>query len=230
MENSKQYAADLKAMLKAVRAGGAKAKKPSWDDPIDALLFATVSEYMPDAAARAVIKKLHGHFVDLNDLRVARPEEIIELMEMDWLQGRPVAEAITAALNAIFGEFDVVSLAELAEHGKKTAKDKLGRLNGISRFACDYVLLTTQGIHAVPINSMMLKYMRDNDYVSPKASDADALDFIEKNVPAAAAYEFYCGLKKAAESGKPLIVKTPAAASKQSGRETKKKTPKKTDE
>ncbi|MCK4957827.1 MAG: hypothetical protein KAT00_00470 [Planctomycetes bacterium] len=232
MKNSKEYGQKVIKLFNALkRKGSAAAVK--YDDPVEALIYATVSENLRESAAKRVLKKIREHFVDINDLRVSRIEEVMEILSKDGFSEES-ATALKEALNAVFYKYNGMSLLSLTEIGKRQAKKDLGKLEGVSRFVVNYCVLTTLGGHAIPLTDCMIEYLRDSELVYPGADVDDIEGFLERKITLAKAYEFYRLLRHKSESVKKKLPRKAApeadekADAGDSKKETKKKAAKKT--
>ncbi len=93
MKDSKKYAEKLLKLYRSRKREYGKVNKPKYEFSTDALIYAIVSENIPDSAAQSAVKKLARHFVDWNDLRVSRPEEIVDVLGKDNPEYRRIADA-----------------------------------------------------------------------------------------------------------------------------------------
>ncbi|MDD5134945.1 MAG: hypothetical protein PHP01_05995 [Phycisphaerae bacterium] len=191
MKNSSQYAQKLKKLFNALKKGAEKSKKPLSGDFIESLVFAVLSEKSSESCAKAALKKILSHFVDFNDLRVARIEEISEVIGADIEGPEKCALRLTVLLNAIFQKYDCLSPQEFLDAGKKNMQDILEKLNGMSAFVCDYILLTVLDAHAMPMTEKMIQYFKTYGIIDPEADDAQIKSFVERRITAANAYTFY---------------------------------------
>jgi hypothetical protein len=202
MTDSKKYADKLLKEFRSLKREHGKVTKPKYEFSTDALIYAIVSENMTDGGAVTAIKKLSRHFVDWNDLRVSRIEEIVDVLGKDSPENRLVAETLTQSLNTIFNKYDVVNLDALQEAGKRQAKALLEKLLPSSRFVINYTVLTTLDGHAVPLTPKMLEYFKSNELVQPDATFEEIEGFLERQISAAQAYEFYAVFRQHCESAK----------------------------
>ena len=198
-----------------------KVKKVSINEPVDSLIQGILSENMTDSAAQSATRKLAGHFVDWNDLRVSRPDEILEAIGKDSGDMRATALVLTRALYSVFNRYDIVSLDVLAQMGKRSARQALAKLDAVSPFVCDYVMLTSLKAHAMPLTPKMIEYLKAEELVHPKADGADIQGFLTRQISATKAYEFYVLLRQESEKG---AVK---AKTKSTDKIQKKRSPKK---
>jgi endonuclease III len=218
MKNSKEYSTRLQKLYRGLKRVHPKVEKVTHDDPIDAVIHGIVGEYAGDAATLRAIKGFRTTFVDWNDLRVSRMEEIVELLQEDTTASRAAASALVTALRAIFDEYHTLSLHLLKKMGKRPAKQAIEALDGIGHFAVSYCMLTSLQGHAIPLTEAMATYLRQNEIVDPEADAQDIEGFLTRQVAAKNAYEFYSLLRRESES--PKIAKK---KSKRSRKTTKKK-------
>lgn len=202
MKDSKKYAEKLMKVYRAGKREHGKAEKPEYAMSTDAMIYAIVSENIPDSAAQTAVKKLSKHFVDWNDLRVSRPEEIVDVLGKDTPENRRIADALTQALFAIFNKYDVVNLDALKEGGKRQAKAILEKLLPSSRFVINYVVLTAFEGHSIPLTPRMLEYLKKNELVHKDSEIEEIEGFLERQIPASQAFEFYSIIRQEAESSK----------------------------
>jgi len=227
MKNSKEYAQKIKKLFTALKKDAGKIKKPEYGDPVEALIFAVVSETANESTTRSIIKKLGTNFVDRNDLRVSRAEEILEVVGGNAKQAEKIARELTGLLNSVFNKYDRVSLSELGEDGKRAAKEILEKFAGITNFICSYTMLTALEAHAIPINDKMFEYLKEYQLIDAKATIEDTAAFLERQISAANAYIFYAVLRADAESSKPKANDLFTKATKKTTKKVAKKTAKK---
>jgi len=194
-----------------------KVQSVTYDEPVEAAVYAILSEKMTEAAARSASKRFADYFVDLNDLRVARPEEVIEVLGVDTPVARDIAATLARVLFAIFDQYNAVSLEALKKIGKRPAKQVLEKLDGISHFVVNYCMLTSLQGHAIPLTQKMVEYLRSNKLVDPQANEQEIEGFLTRQISAKDAYEFYALLRAESESpklqpGRKTARKTKAAA------------------
>lgn len=229
MKNSKDYSKKIQKLYRTLSRKYPKVQKVSYEKVIDAIIYPVVSAEMSEKRTDSIIRKLADFFVDWNDLRVSRAEEIVEVLGKDTPIIMDIALTITRILNGIFNEYHKVSLEALKKIGKRPAKQALEKIDGTSRFVVDYCLLTSLGGHAIPLTDRMIKYLRNNDLVNPDADDQQIGGFLAKQISAKNGYEFYALLRRESESTKvKKKTKAKTTCKKKSKTKTKTKTKKKT--
>jgi len=202
MKNSKDYSQKIQKLYRTLSRKYPKVQKVSHEKVIDAIVYAIISAEMSEKSADAIIRKFTDYFVDWNDLRVSRTEEIAEVMGKDSSVAADIASRLTTVLNGIFNQFHQVSLEVLKKIGKRPAKQALEKIDGISRFVVDYSMLTALGGHAIPLTEDMIKYLKSNELVNPDADQQQIEGFLAKQISAKNGYEFYALIRQESESTK----------------------------
>lgn len=202
MKNSKDYAPRLLKLYRGLKRAHPKVEKTTYDDPIEALVYGVVSERMSESVAERAMKGFHETFVDWNDVRVSRIEEIVEVLREDNADSRATALALTTVLHSVFDEYHALDLQILKKMGKRPAKKTIEELNGTDHFAVSYCMLTALQGHAIPLTDKMAAYLRQNEIVDPDADEQDIEGFLTRQVAAKDAYEFYSLLRRESESPK----------------------------
>jgi hypothetical protein len=226
MKDSKKYAEQIQKFYRSLKRKGHKVKEAVYEDIIESLIYAAVLEYMSESATKAAFKKFGSHFVDFNDMRVSRSEEIVEMLGQDTEQARKVGANVIRILASIFRKYNNVNLDSLRKAGKRQSRGIIEKFDGVSRFCVDYCMLTALQGHAIPLTEAMIKYLRDNELVYPEAQFDDIEGFLTRQISATNAYEFYSLLRRETEKGTTAHAKkttTRAKAVKKSTKKSKKK-------
>lgn len=200
MKDNKVYADKVKKLQRTLKRAYGKVEPISYEDPVDALVYAMVSEPITERKAQAAIKRFADYFVDLNDLRVSRPEEIAEIVGEDSEAVREMAATLSQTLTSVFNAHHTVSLTGAKKLGKRQAKQVLEALEGITRFAVSYCMLTSLQGHAVPLTARMIEYLKAEDYVHSDTEDEEIEAFMAKQVSAKDAFECYTHLRTESET------------------------------
>jgi endonuclease III len=220
MKNSKEYAQRLQKLYRELKRLHPKVEKTTYEDPAEALICGIISEKLSENATSKALREIRSLFVDWNDLRVSRIEEITEAMGGNKMSCRAAALSLTAALRGIFNEHHKISLAVLKKLGKRPAKEGLEKIDGVSRFVLNYCMLTSMQAHAVPLTQEMIEYLRKNGIIAPDADEEDIEGFLTRQVAAKDAYEFYALLRRESES--PKLSKKKPASRRKNGKATRK--------
>jgi endonuclease III len=202
MKDSKEYSKKIQKLYRSLKQKPGKHAPVEFDEPVDALVFAIVSENLAESQAQASMKKLKEYFVDWNDLRVATVEEIAEVLGPDVAPARSVAAALVGALNAVFDKHNMLSLQSLRKLGKRPAKILLEKLNGATPFVVDYCMLTSMQGHAIPLTPKMIEYLKTSQFIHAEATYEEIEGFLCRLISIKNAYEFYSLLRHESESPK----------------------------
>lgn len=202
MKNSAEYSKKVNKLYRCLKSEYPKLKKLTYETVVQALVYAIISENLTERQTESALKRFDEYFVDLNDLRVSRAEEIVEQLGEDTPVTRDIAARLIRALRAIFNDYNSVSLESLKKMGKRPAKQILEKIDGTSRFVVNYCMLATLQAHAIPLTRKMIEYLRHNELVHPEADDQEIEGFLTKRISAANAYEFYSLLRRESESAK----------------------------
>ena len=222
MKNSKDYSKKIQKLYRSLSRKYPKVQKVSHETVIDAMIYAVISTEMSEKQTDSVIRKFTDYFVDWNDLRVSRTEEIVEVLSKDTSTTMEIALTITRIFNSIFNEYHKISLESLKKIGKRPAKQALEKIDGINRYMVEYCLLTALGGHAIPLTDGMIKYLRNNELVNPDADDQQIGGFLAKQISAKNGYDFYALLRHESELAKTKIKKkTKAKAARKKKSEAK---------
>jgi endonuclease III len=217
MKNSKEYAKKIQKLYRSLKRGHPKVQQAVYDEPTDAIVYAVLSENMSETKAQSAIKRFADYFIDLNDVRVSRAEEMIEVLGGDTPVNRKIAVVLNKILMAIFNEYHSISLMMLKKIGKRPAKQILEKLDGATNFVVNYCMLTALDGHAIPLTTNMIEFLKNNNLVDSDASEQDIEGFLARLIPAKNGCEFYTLLRQ--ESELPETMRK---------RKTKKKTTRKT--
>ena len=199
MKDSKEYSKKVRKLYRSLKRKYPKVEKATYEEPAEAVVYAVISENMKAKDAEAAMKHFGSYFVDLNDLRVSRPDEIVEMLGEDTAETREAALRVTAALRWVFNAHHKVSLEDLKRIGKRPARTVLEKTEGMSRFAVDYCVLTALGGHAIPLTARMVEYLRESELVHPEANEDEISGFLTKQIAAKDGYEFYHLLRRDSE-------------------------------
>jgi len=202
MKNSKDYSQKVQKLYRSLKRKYPKVQEVVYDEPTDAVVYAVISEHTSETQAQSAIKGFAGYFIDWNDLRVSRAEEIIALLNTEMPIAKNIASTLTRTLMAVFNKYNSVSLMELKNIGKRPARQALEKLEGITLFAVDYCVLTSLQGHAIPLTKKMIEYLKSNELVDPDADEQQIEGFLTKQIAAKNDYEFYALLRRESESSK----------------------------
>ncbi|UCC21991.1 MAG: hypothetical protein JSW23_09320 [Planctomycetota bacterium] len=216
MKNSREYAKKVHKLYRSLKRKYPKVEAAAYDEPAEAIVYALLSEEMSEAWAQAAANRFDDQFIDLNDLRVSRIEEILEALGTDTPATRNIASTLNRFLCAIFNKYNMVTLEALKKMSKRPARQVLEKMDGTSHFAVNYCTLTSLRGHAIPLTKRMIEYLRSNQLVHPESDEQAIEGFLARQISAENAYEFYVLLRRRSEARR-------RAAKKKTTRKTKAK-------
>ena len=202
MKDSKDFSKKIQKLYRSLKQRYAKQETVEFEEPVDALVYAIVSENLTGQQAQSAIKRFKDYFVDWNDLRVATAEEIVEVLGKDIAPARSIAQTLIGALKTVFEKYNMLSLQGLKKLGKRPAKILLEKLAGATPFIVDYCMLTSMQGHAIPLTPVMIGFLKANQLVHAEATYEEIEGFLTRQIPAKNAYEFYELLRHESESPK----------------------------
>ncbi len=86
---------------------------------------------------------------------------------------------------------------------RREARSYLESLAGVDPCSAASVVLYSLGGHAVPVDDDMLKYLRKEELIDPRAEIGEVQGFLERHVPAADAQAFTTLLRRCVTSRLP---------------------------
>ena len=202
MKNSKEYAKKVQTLSRSLSHKYPKVQDATYDDVVDSIIYAIISTELNEKAVESAMTRFADHFVDWNDLRVSRVEEIVDVLGKDTPATKDIALTLVQVLRAIFDTYHNVNLEPLKKIGKRPARQALERIDGLSRFAVDYCMLVALRGHAIPLTSKMLDYLRNHELVDPDADEQQIAGFLVKQIPAKNGYDFFALLRHESEKSK----------------------------
>jgi hypothetical protein len=208
MKDSKEYSKKIQKLYRLLKQKPGRHAPVEFEEPVDALVFAIVSENLTESQAHAAMKKLRDYFVDWNDLRVATVEEIAEVLGQDIPPARNIAATLVGSLNAVFEKHNMLSLQSLRKLGKRPAKILLEKLNGATPFIVDYCMLTSMQGHAIPLTPKTIEFLKTGQLIHAEATYEEVEGFLCRLISIKNACEFYSLLRHESESPKKQPKKT----------------------
>ncbi|MFG0307513.1 MAG: hypothetical protein ACF8Q5_15025 [Phycisphaerales bacterium JB040] len=125
------------------------------DDTMRSLLYALLQTDATTSQALNAIGRIHGAVVDINELRIAYPDEIAGMLGPRYPKVAERSERIRAVLCDVFKREHELSLASLHEMPKREARSYLEGLEGMPLAAALRVGLTAFSIHGVPVDDRL---------------------------------------------------------------------------
>jgi len=200
MKKSAEYAGRLKKLCNKLKREYKTGEKQELMDPATGLILGCLSEVTTENKANIALNKLCNYFVDFNELRVCRTDEVVEVFAgKTFPQARDVSKRILGILKHIYEEDNSLDLTELKSWGKREAKSFLEKLRGITPYVVSWVMLHSFEAHSFPVNEHMLSMLINEEVVRDDADMAVAQGFLERQILAHDIYLMYHLLRKHAD-------------------------------
>jgi len=194
----------IPALLKRLRRAYAlaiDADAASPEDPLLELVRSFLLWEAPRSKAELAMKRVQQAVVDINELRVCFPEEIIAILGERYPRVEERAQRLRAVLNDIYIREHAVSLDKLKSAGKREARQYLDSLDGMPQFVAARVFLLALGGHAVPLDDRMIARLAAEGVLEPGAAVEKAASALERHVKAGEAAELHMLLQAWADDG-----------------------------
>ena len=153
------------------------------------------------ATATAALDGLYGSIIDLNELRVALPDELAECMGQRDRASRERADRLRAVLNNIFRLEHRVSLERLADKSKREVREYLDALDGMPPFVAARATLLGFHGHAIPLDHRLFDMLMGEQVIDPALSLEEAERWLERQIRASDAEQIVLVLESWREDG-----------------------------
>lgn len=165
-------------------------------DALDSLLVHSFMLFDATCAdADRAAKKLYAAFIDLNELRVSRVDEIVAAIGARYPRAEDRASGLKRTLNDLFQRENAVTLAVIAEKNKRDARQFLCSLDGCPHYVASRLLLVGFGGHAIPVDDLLLARLRDARVFDDSVDLDRAASLLERHVKAADALATHLALE-----------------------------------
>ena len=218
MKNSSEYAPRLKKLCNKVKGEIVAIDKTDLIDPTIGLVLACLSAVTTEKKAIAGLNKLRHNFVDFNELRVSRPEELMGLLGGGFPQAKETSYLIINLLKQVFDKLDSMDLNILREWSKREAKSFLNDLEASTTYIVSRVMLLSIDAHTFPIHKQMLDMLRKEEVVDPDADESEVQGFLEHQISAKQMQKTYFLLRRYADTYKPKRAKTKKTVEKKTAK------------
>lgn len=182
----------LKSLFKSLRSSyGAPEAPETPDDPIDEFLWSFLVWETSTTKAENALKRIQSTVVDINELRVSLPGEIIAMLGERYPLVEERAVRLRAALDDIFRREHAVTLASVKTLSKREAKQYLDSIDAIPSYVASRVTLMALGGHAVPLDQRTLDLMIAEEVFEPGVTLDDAVALLTRHIKAADAVDSF---------------------------------------
>ena len=140
MSSTINHADQLQALLSRLKKQFSPEPPAPIEDPLEQLVSSLLLWESTASKAEAARRRLIAAVVDINELRVCLPEEIVALLGERYPRGEERALRLRAALNDIYVREHAVSLEHLKKMNKRDARQYLESLEGVPQYVAARVV------------------------------------------------------------------------------------------
>lgn len=163
---------------------------PQQQEPLNELVWAALLDSSTQKDADRALKRLVRTFVDWNEVRVSRPEQVETAIKfLDGAAER--ARRMVSVLNSLFAKRGSLSLAFLHEEKRTDALDFLSSLQGASGEMVARVMFFALGHPAVPLTNYVLRVSSRIGLIPPDGEPDQARNRLEKIVQKDMMHDFH---------------------------------------
>ncbi len=177
MKNATKYQKKVRKLLSGMPKPSREL--PAEPDPLDWIPRAVLTADAAEADVDKAIEALEKEFVDVNELRVSPPKEIVDAIGRDYPYARAKARELTGSLNAIFTRRNTLSFAHTEEMSKRDLRRHLLEL-GLSPYGAAYMMLVVFGGHAIPVDRSLVECLEMDECIEPGSELEDVQGFLER--------------------------------------------------
>ncbi|MFI4855877.1 MAG: hypothetical protein ACIAQF_12965 [Phycisphaerales bacterium JB065] len=192
-------------------------------EPIRQLVYSFLLWDCYTNRADNAFKRIEETYVDMNDLRVSRAEEIMGVLGKTYPNAEERVARIKATLREIYLREHAVSLTSVREGGKREARKYVDSLEGMHPFVSARTCLLSMDCHAVPIEERLYAKLIKAGVFDEDTPLDKAQGTIERHVKASDGLETYLLLQAYSEDteadGSELATKS-SKGKKSTGRKT----------
>lgn len=178
------HAKALSALMRSLKAKYAPEGELPQRSALEEMIYSFLLWEAPIAKADAAYRRMMNHVVDVNELRVCRPPEIIAVIGKTYPLAEERALRLKASLHEVYLREFAVSLDKCASLSKRDARKYLDTLEGMPPFVAARIVLLRLGGHAIPVDNNLLIRLIAKGVVEPEYDCARAEGVLERHVKA----------------------------------------------
>jgi endonuclease III len=178
----------MSALLSSLTRAYGQRRRRSAEPPLDRAVLALLTVSAGERAALRVTGKLLDHFVDWNEVRVARPRDLASAA----LEGRREdSSRMQALLQALYENLGGLDLAPLFEMKPSEVRRWLTGLRALSREETEAVMLFALELPVIPASNGLARVLRRVGAVPRKATPARVQREVLKGLAPESYRDFY---------------------------------------
>ena len=185
-------------LLKEKTAAAAEADRleaPPVGDPVSQLVLSMLTVNTTTERAEAAFTRLLDELVDLHELRVSHPYELVEVVGADHPGIEDTIPRIREALFEVYGRENDLNLQSIVGKGKKEQRAYLDSIEAVPVYAAAQVTLLCYGGHALPVDDRLLAALVGEGVFEAEETCASAEAFLLRQIKAGDAMEAHLALQ-----------------------------------
>lgn len=191
------------------RPGSRMMQAPPEDIVLRHLVFAMLMWEATAAAAAPAYRKLKHAFVDFNELRVALPHEVAQVIGESYPKAEERAARLKSMLLDVHRREHSLSVAKLLDVGKREARLYLESLDGAPAYAAARVFLVALGGHAIPVDERLRVLLVREKSAEEGLTPEQAASWAERQIKAGDALAAHVALQLWADAQPMFETTTP---------------------
>ena len=215
---AKKFAALLKKALSAY-----KGEDPPPRDPVAQLIVGFLQWNSTRNKAEDAFTSLMDVMLDVNDLRVSHPHELVEIIGDRYPDAGNRMIRLRESLHEVYRREHDIQMHSVAGKGKKEQRAYLDSLPGIAPYIAAQVTLLSFGGHAMPIDDKLCALLINEGCLDEGTTPADAEAYLTRQVKAGDALEAHLALQAWADKRRSPGSTASTAKKKAAKKTTKKK-------
>ncbi|MEM0913926.1 MAG: hypothetical protein AAGK09_04875 [Planctomycetota bacterium] len=195
MSKATDIGKSLTALLKSARQKRKNLEEPPPRDGTTQLAVSFFQRQATRDQAEQALGRVLAVMVDINELRVSHPAEIIEVVGEDYPMIHERVPRMRDALNEVFRREHGIDMASLEGKSKKDQRAYLETLPGAPAYVVSQTMLLAFGGHAVPVDEKLLSLLVREGVLEEGLSCDEAEASLMKHVKSADALDTHVVLQ-----------------------------------
>lgn len=179
IDHAKKLASHLKSLKSAYTPEPLEPRTPMEEFVMSFLMWEATR-----AKAELALKRVLSGIVDINELRVCRPADIVMMLGKQYPLVEERAQRLKAALHEIFLREYAVSLDSAIAMNKRDGRKYIESLEGITPYVAARVTLVCLGGHAVPLDRKLLAQLIEAGVLEEDLDESKAQGILERHIMA----------------------------------------------
>lgn len=217
MKNEGNYTRKLNGLMRRIKSAH-RGGMPDELDPVTQMVIGFLEYNATRSLAHKAFDNFMERMVDINELRVTLPVELIELVGDGYPEIEERATRMHESLNEIYLREHDVTLESISGRNKKQVSAYLETLPGMVPYVSSQVMLLNYGFHAIPIDDRMAEMLAIEGVVDEDATAEDIAHFVERQVKAGDGIKIHAAMRAWADRKSQTLV----TAAKESATKKKK--------